>query len=323
MATLTEPPGKGCRSFLNFPLQLDLDQLCADFAVLGIPYGMPYGQSDWPNDQCLAPDALRAYATEEDIAYTLKHYDFDLGGPLLADKPVSVVDLGNVIHEPNKPQHHYQCAEQVARTVFQSGAVLVTLGGDHGVTIPVLRAIDALKRRVTLIHIDAHLDWRDNINGVTEGYSSPIRRASEMPWIDSIVQIGLRGIGSARAAEVDAALTHGCQVVTAYQVHEQGMSSVLAAIPDGPYYLSIDADGIDPGIMPAVLAQTPGGLLWPQIRQLVHGLSAKGRVIGMDLVEIAPSYDVGNITLIHAERLICNFIGSSIRCGHIRDQQHL
>jgi agmatinase len=68
--------------------------------------------------------------------------------------------------------------------------------------------------------------------------------------------------------------------------------------------------------MPAVMAQTPGGLSWLQIRKLVHGLVSKGRVLGMDLVEIAPTYDVGNITLIHAERLICNFIGACVRAEY-------
>ncbi len=323
MTPLTQPPGNGSRSFLNFPLHLDLAELSADFAILGVPFGLPYGNSEWPNDQSRAPDALRSFPNEEDIAYTLNHYDFDLGGHLLADQAISVVDLGNVTDQQDNPQQHYQRAEQVARKVFDSGAILITLGGDHGVPIPIMRALEVLEQQITLIHVDAHLDWRDNINGVTEGYSSPIRRASEMPWVGDIIQIGMRGIGSARKGEVDDAIKHGCKVITAYQLHEQGVTAVLDSIPDGPYYFTIDADGIDPTIMPGVLAQTPGGLLWPQIRQLVHGLLRKGRVVGMDLVEIAPSLDVGNITMIHAERLICNFIGASIRHGHIRSKRAL
>ena len=95
------------------------------------------------------------------------------------------------------------------------------------------------------------------------------------------------------------------------------MQAVLDRIPgQGPFYLTIDADGLDPTIMPAVMAQTPGGLNWVQTRKLIHGLVNKGRVVGMDLVEIAPKKDIGGITAIHAERLICNFIGASIRAGH-------
>ena len=73
---------------------------------------------------------------------------------------------------------------------------------------------------------------------------------------------------------------------------------------------------IDATIMPAVMAQTPGGLNWVQTHKLIHGLVKKGRVLGMDLVEIAPSYDVGATTMIHAERLICNFIGATVRAGY-------
>ena len=109
----------------------------------------------------------------------------------------------------------------------------------------------------------------------------------------------------------------GPVIIDAYEMHAIGMGEVLKRIPDGgPYYLTIDADGLDPTIMPAVLAQTPGGLDWLQIRQLIHGLVKKGRVLGMDLVEIAPSYDVGKTTLVHAERLICNFIGAAVRAGY-------
>jgi agmatinase len=180
-----------------------------------------------------------------------------------------------------------------------------------------MRALEEHGSPITLVHVDAHLDWRHEVNGETEGYSSPIRRASEMPWFDKIVQIGIRGIGSARTGEVDAARAYGADIITAYEMHDIGMDAVLDRIPDGgPYYMTIDADGIDPTIMPAVVAQTPGGLDWIQTRKLVHGLVSKGRVLGMDLVEIAPQYDVGNITMVYAERLICNFIGAAVRAEY-------
>ena len=312
---LTEPPGTMPRTFLDFPLAEDIDVLHADIAVLGIPFGMPYDASATPNEQSRAPDAIRRASF--DIDYTRNHYDWDLGGPLLDGRDIRIVDCGNVSADTPDHKEHYRRAEQAARKIFDAGATLITLGGDHGIPIPVMRALEAHDSSITLVHIDAHLDWRDEVNGETEGYSSPIRRASEMPWIDKIVQIGMRGIGSARAAEVEDARAYGADIITAYEMHKFGMEAVLERIPDGgPYYLTIDADGIDPTIMPAVVAQTPGGLDWVQIRNLVHGLVNKGRVLGMDLVEIAPKYDVGNITMIHAERLICNFIGAAVRAGY-------
>lgn len=316
---LTEPPGNTGGTFLDFPLALNLDKLQAHFAILGIPFGMPYDASATPNDQSTAPDIIRHTPSKEDIEYTKNHFDWDLGGHLFDGKDIGVVDCGNVCADPSDHQAHYRNAELAAQKIFASGAILVSLGGDHGIPIPVMRALEVLNEPVTLIQVDAHLDWRHEVNGETQGYSSPIRRASEMPWIGEIVQIGLRGIGSARAGEVEDAQAHGADLISAYEMHDIGMDAVLDRIPDGgPYYLTIDADGIDPTIMPAVMAQTPGGLDWMQTRKLIHGLVKKGRVVGLDLVEIAPKHDVGNITMIHAERLICNFIGASVRAGHCK-----
>ncbi|WCE32409.1 agmatinase [Vibrio sp. SCSIO 43137] len=316
---LTEAPVKAPHTFLNFPLVTSFDHFGADIAVLGVPFGMPYSVDGMANDQSLAPDHIRQWSTRTEIDMTLGNYDFDLGGTLLDEQEVRVVDCGNVAASRSDHELHYRNAEQVARSVFSSGSLLITLGGDHGVPVPVIRALEVLEQDITLIHIDAHLDWRDEINGEKNGYSSVIRRASELPFVKGIHQIGMRGIGSARTAEVKDAIDHGCSIITAYQLHDMGMEEVLKSIPDGgTYYLTIDADGIDPTIMPAVLAQTPGGLNWPQLHKLIHGLVNKGRVVGMDLVEITPSADVGNISMIHAERLLCNFIGATVRAGYFR-----
>ena len=312
--TLTERPAGPCAAFLNFPLALDLDNLDADIAILGIPYGLPYAPYEPANDQSKAPNALRHAA--HDPSYTRDHYDWDLGGPLLDGRDIKVVDCGNVTADAFNLDLHYERAEAAARKIFGSGAALVTIGGDHGVPIPVMRALDN-HGPVTLVHVDAHLDWRHDVNGVTDGYSSPIRRASEMAWFDKIVQIGMRGIGSARQGEVDDARAYGCDIIDAYELHDIGMQAVLDRIPDGgTYYLTVDADGLDPTIMPAVLAPTPGGVTWVQMHKLIHGLVNKGRVVGMDIVEIAPTYDVRDLTLVYAERLICNFIGATIRAGY-------
>ena len=315
---LTAPPTGAPRTFLDFPFASDLDALQADIAILGIPFGMPYSPDAMANDQSRAPDVLRQ--ASEHAEYTKTHFDWDLGGPLLDDRDIRVVDCGNVTADRADHAEHYRRAEAAVRKILAAGATPIVLGGDHGVPIPVMRALEATgETGITLVHVDAHLDWRDDVNGEKNGYSSPIGRASEMPWIDKIIQIGIRGIGSARRGEVEDARAYGADIVTAYELHEIGMAAVLDRIPDGgPYYLTIDADGVDPTIMPAVMAQTPGGLTWVQMRQLIHGLVGKGRVLGMDIVEIAPSRDVGGITMVHAERAICNFIGAAVRAGYYR-----
>ena len=168
------------------------------------------------------------------------------------------------------------------------------------------------------MHVDAHLDWRDEVNGVREGYSNPFRRASEMSWFEGMYQIGLRGQGSARPQDVADARAWGSHLYTADHVIEHGIGSVLDDIPDGrTYYLSIDADGVDPSVMPAVMAPSPGGLLHHHMRRLIHGLVAKGRLIGMDVVEIAPMHDLNDLTTIAAGRLFMNAIGAAAKAGHL------
>lgn len=314
---LSEHPARVPSTFLNFPFEDDLDSLDADIAILGIPLGMPYSPDAMANDQSFAPDALRQTPAEVDISYTLNHYDFDLGGPLLDDRDIKVVDCGNVTADMADHAAHYRNAEAAVRKIVKSGATLVALGGDHGIPIPILRGMEELGEKITLIQVDAHIDWREEINGEHDGYSSPIRRASELDWVGDIVQIGIRGVGSARTGEVEFAKAYGADIITAYEMHDMGMQAVLDRIPDGgPYYLTVDADGLDPTIMPGVISQTPGGLTWVQMHKLIHGLVKKGRVVGMDLVEIAPSRDVGNTTMYHAERLLCNFIGATVRAGY-------
>jgi agmatinase len=311
---LTTAPRSDAQSFLGFPIALDLDRLDAHIAILGSPYGEAYSIDEISNDQTNAPTAVRRYA--ERALRNLERWDFDIGGPLLGGKDIRVVDCGDVRGDARNLSLHGRNAEQAVRKILKAGALPIVIGGDHGIPIPVLRAYEG-RGPITLVHVDAHLDWRDHVNGVHEGLSSPIRRASEMPHIDRIFQIGLRSAGSARPEEVDAALAYGSELISDIELQEVGMKAVLDRIPDGGrYYLTIDADGMDPTIMPAVAGPAPGGVTYPQMRTLIHGLVAKGRVVGMDIVEITPRKDLNGITSITAGRLICNLIGKTIQAGY-------
>jgi len=315
-ARLVQAPRPGRhRSFLDLPLALDLDRLEADVAILGVPYGLPYSVQEAVNDQSNAPTAVRQASYQ--LSDGGRHFDFDFDAPLDA-RPVRAVDCGDVTAVLGDPQEHYRRAEQAVAKIAAAGAMPIAIGGDHGIPIPVVRGL-AAKGPFHLVHIDAHLDWRNDVNGVREGYSSPIRRISEMSHVDRIWQIGLRGQGSARSEEVAAARAYGSELITAWELHETGMAAVLDRIPDGAsYYLTIDADGLDPAAMPAVAAPSPGGVTFHQARQLIHGLVRKGRVVGMDIVEITPARDVNEITAIGAGRLIVNLIGAAARAGYWR-----
>jgi agmatinase len=313
--TLTNAPKTGHATFLYSELAIDLDRLGkADIAFLGIPYGDAYSFAEIVNDQTNMPAAMRR-ATDR-ITRSIERYDFDLGGPLYDSRPIRAVDCGDIIGDVRDLSAHYRKAEAAIRKIRAAGAMPIVLGGDHGIPIPVLRGLDG-DGPITLVQIDQHLDWRQEVNGVAEGYSSPIRRASEMAHVHDIVQIGLRATGSARQEEVDAARAYGAHLVSAYEVHDGGMESVLARIPDGGrYYLTVDLDGMDPAIAPGVAGPCPGGVTFAQARALIRGLVAKGRVVGMDVVEITPRTDVNQITCITAGRLVVNLIGAAVRAGY-------
>lgn len=311
---LTTEPRREFHSLFDSPVVLDLDDVAAHVAILGIPYGAPYSMEEVTNDQSNAPTAIRR--AWQRALRGLDRWDFDLGGTLLDGKPIRIVDCGDVIADVNAPRRHIVYAEQAVRRLLAADALVVALGGDHGITTPVLRAFDD-RGPLTIVHVDAHLDWRDHLNGVTEGLSSPMRRAAEMDHVDRIFQIGLRSAGSARPEEVAAALDYGAVLVPDLELQENGMRAVLERIPDGGrYYLTVDADGLDPAIAPAVRGPAPGGVTYPQMRTLIHGLVQKGRVVGMDIVEITPGRDLNAITAVTAVRLVCNFIGTAVRAGY-------
>ncbi|MDC0151437.1 agmatinase [Paracoccaceae bacterium] len=305
-------------SFHNFPIETDLDNLNADVAILGIPFGDPYSMGEASNDQAFAPTHIRRHCGR--ALRGLDRYDFDIGGTLLDGRDIKVVDCGDVIGVAKDVAGNHARSEAAVKKILAAGALPIILGGDHAIPIPVFRAYEGCGP-ITLIQVDAHIDWRDIFHGVRDGLSSVIRRASEMDHINDIYQIGLRAAGSARPEEVDAALKYGAHLITDIELQEIGMKSVLDRIPDGgQYYLTIDADGVDPTIMPAVAGPAPGGVNYPQMRTLIQGLVNKGKVVGMDIVEITPSRDINGITAVTAGRFICNLIGTAVRAGYFENK---
>ena len=260
------------------------------------------------------------WATKKEIEkikkMILRINDFMIG--MFRGVGIKLVDCGDVIGEAKDVIGNHDRSEEAVRKILSSGAMPIILGGDHAIPIPVFRALEN-HGPITLVQVDAHIDWRDVFHGVSYGLSSVIRRASEMDHIDEIFQIGLRSAGSARPEEAEAALDYGSNLITDIELQEVGMKAILDRIPDNQnYYLTIDADGVDPTIMPAVAGPAPGGVNYAQMRTLIQGLVRKGRVLGMDIVEITPAKDVNGISAITAGRFICNLIGTAVRAGYFK-----
>ena len=232
-ALLTIPPRKEFKSFHNFPIVNNLEDLEADIAILGIPYGDPYSTAEVANDQSFAPNHVRRYF--ERSLRGLDRYDFDIGGELLNGENIKVVDCGDVLANPRDVAGNHNRSETTVRKILDAGALPIILGGDHSVPIPVFRALEN-HGPITLIQVDAHIDWRDIFHGVKYGLSSVIRRASEMPHINDIFQIGLRSAGSARLEEVEAARNYGANLISDIELQDVGMQDILSRIPDDENY---------------------------------------------------------------------------------------
>ncbi|MDP9366344.1 MAG: agmatinase [Chloroflexota bacterium] len=311
----TIPVPEGRPTFAGFPRCGDLAGLDADVAVLGVPYGVPYDMEGSTSPSSTAPAAVREESRR--FARYLGHYDLDLGGELFAGRDVRAVDCGDVAMTPGRYEANNAATTAAVRTFLDRGAVPIVLGGDHAVPIPVLRAYEG-HGPVCLVQIDAHLDWRDEIGGVREGLSSPMRRASEMPWIRGMAQIGLRGVGSARREEFEAATSYGSVLIRAAELHREGVEAVLDRLPAADrYYVTLDADGLDPSIAPGVGYPAFGGVTYDQAFDLFRGIAARGAVVGFDVVEIRPAVDVRGLTSLLAARLILNLLGLLAREGRI------
>lgn len=275
--------------------------------VLGIPHGVPYPDPG-PTAGCAdAPAAVRARSQR--LVRFIGHHDFDLDAPLT----IRAVDAGDVEGVPGDGAGNSARAEEAVRTVLASGGVPVVLGGDDSIPIPVLRAF-AGRPPLTVVQVDAHLDFRDEVGGVRDGYSSPMRRAAEMPHVERTVQVGLRGVGSARSSDVADARTAGNLLVTAPELDERGVDWLLGQVPaEASVFLSFDLDGLDPSLAPAVSALSPGGLSWTQATDLVLGLAARPRFAGAAFTELVPALDVDGRSALAVVRLVSLLLASLAR----------
>jgi agmatinase len=286
----------------------------ADAVLFGAPHGTPY--QGVPNEPfAAAPDALRK-ALEDDFSL-LEHWDFDFGGPLLGDERFRFADAGNLITQSQDGEGNRALIRQATQDIVSAGAVPVMLGGDDSTPIPFFEGLADLGP-LTIIQIDAHIDWRDERWNERLGFSSTMRRASEMAHVERIVQAGIRGLGSARREEVEFARDWGAQIVTAREIHEAGIGAVMAHVPAGSTcVITLDCDGLDSGIMPAVISPTPGGLSYQQSIDLVAAVSTKARLAAFDMIEFVPERDTTGTATFTAARIVANVIGRLARSSAV------
>lgn len=292
--------------FAGLPIHTDPGTIEADVAIVGVPFGWSYPRPGATAGCAMAPTAVRRRSAR--LGRFAGNWDFDTAAPMLPRGRPRIVDAGDVPGDATDGPGNSARTNAAVEALLACGVVPICLGGDDSVPIPILRAFES-RRPLTVLQVDAHLDFHDEIDGVREGYSSAMRRASEMAHVERIVQVGLRGVGSASPDDLRAAREAGNVLVTARELRVAGVEMALRHLPaDGSVFLSLDLDGLDPSVAPAVSAAAPGGLWWDEITDLVRGVGP--RLAGAALTEYVPALDVNELTALVAARLAILAAGS-------------
>jgi guanidinobutyrase len=221
---------------------------------------------------------------------------------------LQVADLGDVPINTFNLKKSIAIIEKYYNGIMQSDCIPLTLGGDHSIVLPLLRAIGKKHGPVGLIHVDAHADINDKMFGEKITHGTWLRRSLQEGLLTSskVIQIGLRGSGYS-ANDFDWSRQQGFRLVTAaecwYKSLQPLMNEVKKQIGDSPVYLSFDIDGIDPAFAPGTGTPETGGLTSVQALEIVRGCRQLN-IVGTDLVEVSPPYDQSGNTALLAANLL-------------------
>ncbi|MEP0984126.1 agmatinase [Ekhidna sp.] len=192
--------------------------------------------------------------------------------------------------------------EQITEKHLQSNAKVLTLGGDHSITYPIIKAHTKKYPKLDILQIDAHGDLYDSFEGDKYSHACPFARIMEDGLADRLAQVGIRALN-----------THQAEQVEKYNVEVHHMKSLdLSAIPrfENPLYISLDMDGFDPAFAPGVSHHEPGGLTSRQVLDLIHSIDTE--IIGADIVEYNPARDVQKMTAFLASKMMRELLGKML-----------
>ena len=298
-------PFVGICTFGKYPYLEYWDNINADVAVMGAPFD--FG-SQFRSGARMGPRGIREAST----LFSFGHggaYDHEDDITYLPSDSTKIVDIGDadIIHTDTIKSH--ENIKFGVKKIIEAKAIPVILGGDHSINIPCIDAFED-QESIHVIQIDAHLDFVDERHGVRYGHGNPMRRASEKSYVSGMTQIGIRNVSStAKEGYIDAR-RKGSKIFSVRHLREMGIDKILEQIPkDKRYYITIDIDAFDPSIASGTGTPSHGGFYYYEILELLDGIIKQGKVVGLDLVEVAPDYDLTNSTATLAAQLLMNTIG--------------
>ena len=293
-------PYYGICTFGRQPHTRDLDGV--DVAIVGAPYD---GATSYRSGARFGPRAIR----EQSLLLWGYHNALDVA-PFKAQK---VIDYGDVDVVPVDVLATHAQIQADVRHLVREGVKVITLGGDHSIALPLLRAHASKYGRLAVIHFDAHPDtWDTEFGEQKYSHGTPFRRAIEEKLIDTsaYIQIGIRGPTSGRKDYEDA-IALGARMITIDEAMRLGLGGLLNEIrrrvEGKPVYVTLDIDSLDPAFAPGTGTPEIGGLSSYQMQQLLRGLKGLN-LVGFDLVEVSPPFDHANLTAITAANLVFEFL---------------
>ncbi len=295
------PRFAGIATFARLPRIGEVEH--ADIAVVGVPFdsGVSYrpGARFGPSHVREASRLLRPFNPAQRIS------------PFAVQQ---VVDAGDIAVNPFRIEEAVEQVEAGARALAEWADRLVVIGGDHTIALPLLRAVADRHGPVAVLHFDAHLDTWDTYFGAPITHGTPFRRASEEGLIDltASMHVGTRGpLYGVEDLSDDARL--GFAIVTSEEIEEHGVAAAIerirARIGDAPLYISIDIDVLDPAHAPGTGTPEAGGMTSRELLRIIRALADR-RIVGADVVEVAPAYDHAQLTGIAASHVAYELISA-------------
>ncbi|MXZ45277.1 MAG: agmatinase [Gammaproteobacteria bacterium] len=281
-----------------------------DAGIVGIP--LDIATSNRPGAR-LAPREIR------DESRLLRPYNMATGA-----KPfdsMQVADVGDLPINTYNIEKSYEIISSNYQQILVSGCVPFALGGDHSIVLPILRTMRSVYGPVAVIHIDAHADANEHMFGEIYTHGTPFRRAVEEELLEcnKVFQIGLRGTGY-HPDDFDWCRNQGFRVIEAHECWNQSLVPLLTeirgVIGDHPTYVSFDIDGLDPSVAPGTGTPEIGGLSVVQALEVIRGCRGLN-IVGCDLVEVCPPFDLSKATSLLAANLVYEML-----CIHPKVQYH-
>ena len=297
-------PFVGVSTFAKRELVTDWSQINADVAVLGAPFD--FG-TQWRAGARFGPRGIRDASTLFSFGHS-GAYDHEDDVTYLTED-VKIVDIGDadIIHTDTIKSH--KNIEKGVRSILKAGALPVVLGGDHSVNIPCVNAFSN-SGPIHILQIDAHLDFVDERHGVKYGHGNPMRRAAEKNYVTGLTQVGIRNVSSTSKEGYKDAKAMNSDILSVRQTRKIGPKNLVGRIPkDSNVYVTIDIDAFCPSIAPGTGTPSHGGFLYYEVLEILQHLSKQNKVVGIDLVEVAPDYDHSGSTAILAAQILLNFLG--------------